>query len=79
MRLPEASQNDGDLNSAYINPGDRPALLTAWRDPALDLSLCFQRLADFDRAVLERLHRDESALARQMVQLLLLLHPVRRR
>jgi hypothetical protein len=77
--LPEASQNDGDLNSANINPGDRPALLTAWRDPALDLSLCFQRLANFDSAVLERLHRYESALARQMVQLLLLLRSVRRR
>ena len=75
----EESRNDGELNSANINPGDRAALLTTWRDPALDLSLCFQRLANFDSAVLERLHRYESALARQMVQLLLLLQSVRRR
>jgi len=32
--LPEASPNDADLNPANINRGDRPTLLTTWRDPA---------------------------------------------
>jgi hypothetical protein len=38
-----------------------------------DLSLCFQRLANFDSAAFDRLGRYESALARQMVQVMFLL------
>jgi hypothetical protein len=48
-------------------------------DPARDLSHCFQRLVNFDGSVFERLGRYESALARQIVQVLFLLRSVRRR
>ncbi len=48
-------------------------------DPARALSLCFQRLVNFDGDVFERLGRYESALARQIVQVLFLLRSVRRR
>jgi hypothetical protein len=75
----EASRNDGGQKTANGNPGDRPILPTTWLDPARDMSLCFQRLANFDSAVLERLGRHESALARQIVQVMFLLQSVRRR
>ena len=44
-----------------------------------DLALCFQRLANFDNGVFERLGRYETALWRQMVQILFLLQAARRR
>jgi hypothetical protein len=47
--------------------------------PARALSLCFQRLVNFDGDVFERLGRYESALARQIVQVLFLLRSARRR
>jgi hypothetical protein len=47
----------------------------AWRD----LAHCFQRLANLDNTVFERLGRYESMLWRQMVQILLVLRSVRRR
>jgi hypothetical protein len=47
-------------------------------DSARVLSLCFQRLVNFDGGVFERLGRYETALARQIVQVLFLLRSVRR-
>jgi hypothetical protein len=48
-------------------------------DPARVLSLCFQRLVNFDGSVFERLGRYESALARQIMQVLFLLRSARTR
>ena len=44
-----------------------------------DLALCFQRLANLNEAVFERLGRYETALWRQMLQTLLMLQSARRR
>jgi hypothetical protein len=44
-----------------------------------DLAHCFQRLANFDNGVLERLGRYETALWRQMLQTFLVLHTTKRR
>ena len=44
-----------------------------------DLAHCFQRLANLDNGVFERLGRYETALWRQMVQILFVLQSVRRR
>jgi hypothetical protein len=48
-------------------------------DFARQLTLCFQRLANRDNGVFERLGRYESAIARQIVKTLNLLHSVRAR
>ena len=42
-----------------------------------DLAYCFQRLANFDNGLFERLRRYETALWRQMVQILYALGPIR--
>ena len=44
-----------------------------------DLALCFQRLANLDAGVFERLGRYETALWRQMIQIHFLLQAARRR
>jgi hypothetical protein len=44
-----------------------------------DLTYCFQRLTNLDNGALDRLGRYETALWRQIVQTLLVLHPLRRR
>jgi hypothetical protein len=44
-----------------------------------DLAHCFQRLANLDNGVFERLGRYETALWRQMLQTLLVLQSARRR
>jgi hypothetical protein len=44
-----------------------------------DLAHCFQRLANFDNGLFERLGRYETALWRQTVQTLFVLEPARRR
>jgi len=46
---------------------------------ARQLTLCFQRLANFDNGVFERLGRYESAIARQVLKTLYLLRSVRAR
>jgi hypothetical protein len=69
----DANGDDDNLSLETSGPGD-PLL-----DPARVLSLCFQRLVNFDGDVFERLGRYESALARQIVQVLFLLRSVRRR
>ena len=69
----DAGRGDDDPD---LRPLDRNDQIP---DPARVLSLCFQRLVNFDGGVFERLGRYESALARQIVQVLFLLRTVRRR
>ena len=47
--------------------------------PPRDLTYSFQRLTNLDNGALDRLGRYETALWRQIVQTLLVLHPIRRR
>jgi hypothetical protein len=62
-------------SSRDLTPSD-----LALRDLASrDLAHCFQRLANFDNGLFERLGRYETALWRQMVQILFVLQSVRRR
>jgi hypothetical protein len=80
----KTGRHDENPKQAHVNavehPSDRQACRSvALPDPARDLSLCFQRLANFDGAVFERLGRYESALARQIVQVMFLLRSARRR
>jgi len=77
-RTDEAGPNNRDPKSADRNPGDNPFRPATTLDPARDLSVCFQRLANFDSAAFERLGRYESALARQIVQVIFLLNSTRR-
>jgi hypothetical protein len=49
----------------------------AHRAASRDLAHCFQRLANFDNGLFERLGRYETALWRQMVQILYALGPIR--
>jgi hypothetical protein len=77
-------RRDGDPKQAQLDPGEHPRDQQACRsatlsDPARDLSVCFQRLANFNSTVFERLGRYESALARQIVQVMFLLQSARRR
>jgi hypothetical protein len=69
----DANGGDDDVSLKPSGPGD-PML-----DPARVLSLCFQRLVNFDGKVFERLGRYETAIARQIVQVLFLLRTVRLR
>ena len=76
---------------AAIPPGLRPSdtdhdecnqfdrSLTSQVNPSRQLTHCFQRLANLDNGVFERLGRYESALWRQMLQTLLMLQSARRR
>jgi hypothetical protein len=65
----DASGDDDDQSLQTLGPVDPPRVL----------SLCFQRLVNFDGDVFERLGRYESALACQIVQVLFLLRSARRR
>jgi hypothetical protein len=78
-RTDEAGPRERDPKSADLNPGDHPFRPTTTLDPTRDLSVCFQRLANFDSAAFERLGRYESALARQIMQVMFLLQSARRR
>jgi len=77
-RTDEAGPNNRDPKSAKLDPGNHPFRPATTLDPARDLSVCFQRLANFDSAAFERLGRYESALARQIVQVIFLLNSTRR-
>jgi hypothetical protein len=68
-----ADGKDDHLNLKTSGPGDQML------DPERALSRCFQRLVNFDGSVFERLGRYESALARQIVQVLFLLRAARTR
>jgi hypothetical protein len=74
----EAGPSNGDPKSADLNQGDHPFRSATPLDPARDLSACFQRLANLDSAAFERLGRYESALARQIVQVIFLLNSTQR-
>jgi hypothetical protein len=74
IRLFDESANDGGFQHAD-NQGARSSDVSSSRD----LAHCFQRLANFDNGLFERLGRYETALWRQMVQILYALGPVRRR
>jgi hypothetical protein len=63
----DTNRNEDEVGLGASHPGDRV------------LSLCFQRLVHFDGDVFERLGRYETALARQIVQVLFLLRTTRRR
>jgi hypothetical protein len=73
-----AAPSNGDPQSTDLNHDDHPFRPAAPLDPARDLSVCFQRLANSDNAAFERLGRYESALARQIVQVIFLLNSTRR-
>jgi hypothetical protein len=67
--------NRADSNYQVGTPRDLASQDLAPRD----LAHCFQRLANLDNGVFERLGRYETALWRQMVQTFLLLQPTNRR
>ena len=75
----ETGPRDCDPKSADLNPDDHHVRPATTLDPARDLSVCFQRLANFDSTAFERLGRYESALARQIEQVIFLLNSTRRR
>ena len=73
-----------DWNVLESRRADHPAAGTFPTDPSRgiaprDLAHCFQRLANLNEAVFERLGRYETALWRQMLQTLLMLQSARRR
>jgi hypothetical protein len=74
----EVGPSNRDPKSADLNPGDNCFRPATTLDPARDLSVCFQRLVNFDSVAFERLGRYESALARQIVQVIFLLNSTRR-
>jgi len=75
---------DGRNDDSEPRRGEQQAVLSCPVEPSRDiaprdLAYCFQRLANFDNGLFERLGRYETALWRQMVQTLFVLEPVRRR
>jgi hypothetical protein len=50
----EPGLNDRDTISADLNSGDHPFRSATPLDPARDLSVCFQRLANLDSTAFER-------------------------
>jgi hypothetical protein len=71
--------NDSDLQGADLQAA-RTFPISPSRDISpRDLAHCFQRLANFDNGLFERLGRYETALWRQMVQIHFLLQSARRR
>jgi hypothetical protein len=64
-----------DRDSGYDMPTRTPAPV----DPARQLTLSFQRLANLDSAIFERLGRYEATLARQALRTIFLLRSVRAR
>jgi hypothetical protein len=72
------SSNNNDRRPSDFDPGG-PRSAPSPVNPSRDLAHCFQRLANLDNGVFERLGRYETALWRQMVQILFLLQPIRRR
>ena len=66
-----ARQEDGSYHCH--SPGQTPQSVTS----AQQITLCFQRLANLDNGVFERLGRYESAIARNVLKTLHLLQSVR--
>ena len=68
---------DSDPQGAYLQVAHT---ISPFQDISpRDLAHCFQRLANFDNGLFERLGRYETALWRQMVQILFVLQSVSRR
>jgi hypothetical protein len=75
---PRDSWNDNDPRvSDHDACGTRSAIAAV--NPSRDLAHCFQRLANLDNGVFERLGRYETALWRQMAQTVFVLQSARRR
>jgi hypothetical protein len=75
---PRDSWNDNDPRVSDHDPcGTRSAIPPV--NPSRDLAHCFQRLANLDNGVFERLGRYETALWRQMAQTVFVLQSARRR
>jgi hypothetical protein len=73
-----AAPDDADGDTPW--PTDRnPTWTPAPIDPARQLTLSFQRLANLDSAIFERLGRYEAALARQALRTIFLLRSARGR
>jgi hypothetical protein len=66
-------------NYGVIGPGSPVLRFMARLNPSRQLTHCFQRLANLDNGVFERLGRYESALWRQMLRTLFALQSARRR
>jgi hypothetical protein len=85
LRNDDWDNNNPEQADELCNRADPAHLASTSRDLATqdlaprDLAHCFQRLANLDNGVFERLGRYETALWRQMVQTLLLLQPTNRR
>ena len=79
--LEPPGRRNGPANSWNSNglPDDESCGPISALTPPRDLAHCFQRLANLDNGVFERLGRYETALWRQMAQTLFLLQPARRR
>jgi hypothetical protein len=75
---PADSWNDNEPGLAGHDPSGTLSAIPPV-NPSRDLAHCFQRLANLDNGVFERLGRYETALWRQMVQTLFLLQSARRR
>ena len=70
----------GENQDAGDGPNHQVGAFSITRDvSSRDLAHCFQRLANLDTGVFERLGRYEAALWRQMVQIHFLLQAARRR
>jgi hypothetical protein len=75
---PRDSWNDDDPRVSDHDPcGTRSVIPPV--NPSRDLAHCFQRLANLDNGVFERLGRYETALWRQMAQTVFVLQSARRR
>ena len=82
--IPLRDLSADDWNELEARRADHQAARTFPTSPSRgiaprDLAHCFQRLANLNEAVFERLGRYETALWRQMLQTLLLLQSARRR
>ncbi len=79
IRLRDESR-DGRNDSGADHQAPHTSAVSPSRDiESRDLAHCFQRLANFDNGLFERLGRYETALWRQMVQIHFLLQSARRR
>ncbi len=74
---PEDRNDDSDLRTAEHQAASSFPNGPSRDITPRDLAHCFQRLANFDNGLFERLGRYETALWRQMVQILYALGPIR--
>ncbi len=77
QNVDETKDNSLEAAGNYFGPDPRQTSQPI--GSARHLTLCFQRLANFDNGLFERLGRYESAIARQVLKTLYLLRSVRAR